>query len=1008
MFTFDRENSANMEIRLPDYSDDDDPHDSYDEDDHDIHGTPVVAMEGSLKRRNPRSGIWKERHFSLCGRFLHAYSSTVQDELIDSIDVSHLTPVHDTQTFPTRAHVFSLGSIVFLQASCDDMARRWIKAIRGQIMRLALSATTSNFRTPSDQLKSFNLHQRTPLVSGSLSSNSELILPKHCKYISLMFLYETFCKFYLVGKVSKDEYRLLTIGRDVPHKLDVIVDPGRYTRTEVETVLEMVRSANATNGGLTFKISCTGIVGFVRFLTGYYIILVTEQRLVGIIGSHRIYTLSDYTMIPVCSDLTLSKYSLNTKDKLKLEKKYMDRFLMVDMRKNFFFSKTYDLSRSLQSNMSNTMLRNETDATMWDWNHALLNELKQAIQMSSSQTITADGSLWVTPIIHGYFEHRRCSIFGRVVSIYLISRRSRLYAGTRYLKRGLNDHGHCANEVETEQILHCRSGGHRREGHYTSIVQLRASIPLFWTQESKAIVPRPPVIIQKVDPMGRGTRLHFESLFRRYGAPILILNLIRQKEKTPRETRVGLPFRHAVEFMNSFLPVQSKLDYVGFDFKKYFKSKAHSAVDELMVIAEWAVHRNAFFHNAPNAKAFKACSSNTIAARPTREDMSAYVASGNLHIGHTQVGVCRSNCIDSLDRTNIAQFCIGKCAMAYQLYSMDILPSPKLDSDSPIVKIFLDMYERNGDALAMQYGGSQMHRQMRRDDKMKSMAPVLYREQAKSTLKPKEIVVSLMRHYQNSFQDRDKQDAINIFLGIFLPSKQSSYPPLWDMLSDHYLHNPAPSCLDFSLDFHPISLNMTITPDDSANTRDLDNHPPPDALISFDELFNDLGFSSDTLISLGSVSRDYVSNRQVTDENFDLDDTSECLDLNLESQSVYPIPQRVDFLLEGSRKLISTDNDMPTRLGSQSVVLHLGLPNGTTPAFEPSYFSLALPILSESKLLSQPRFATSEDYRQYVSTFNIESRPSMDMPNVGPYGIPLPQTSEQDHLEFCDYVSFTC
>lgn len=30
-------------------------------------------------------------------------------------------------------------------------------------------------------------------------------------------------------------------------------------------------------------------------------------------------------------------------------------------------------------------------------------------------------------------------------------------------------------------------------------------------------------------------------------------------------------------------------------------------------------------------------------------------------------GVLRSNCIDSLDRTNVAQFCVGKCAMGYQV-----------------------------------------------------------------------------------------------------------------------------------------------------------------------------------------------------------------------------------------------------------------------------------------------------------------------------------------------------
>ena len=42
---------------------------------------------------------------------------------------------------------------------------------------------------------------------------------------------------------------------------------------------------------------------------------------------------------------------------------------------------------------------------------------------------------------------------GRVIFITLIARRSRHFAGARYLKRGVNDQGNVANEVETEQIV---------------------------------------------------------------------------------------------------------------------------------------------------------------------------------------------------------------------------------------------------------------------------------------------------------------------------------------------------------------------------------------------------------------------------------------------------------------------------------------------------------------------------------------------------------------------------
>ena len=38
------------------------------------------------------------------------------------------------------------------------------------------------------------------------------------------------------------------------------------------------------------------------------------------------------------------------------------------------------------------------------------------------------------------------------------ARRSREYAGTRYLKRGLNNQGYAANDVETEQIVQLEPG----------------------------------------------------------------------------------------------------------------------------------------------------------------------------------------------------------------------------------------------------------------------------------------------------------------------------------------------------------------------------------------------------------------------------------------------------------------------------------------------------------------------------------------------------------------------
>lgn len=51
-----------------------------------------------------------------------------------------------------------------------------------------------------------------------------------------------------------------------------------------------------------------------------------------------------------------------------------------------------------------------------------------------------------------------------------------------------------------------------------------------------------------------------------------------------------------------------------------------------------------------------------------------------------QTGIIRTNCVDCLDRTNTAQFAMGRAALAYQLHKMGFLKSPpRLEFDSDCV-----------------------------------------------------------------------------------------------------------------------------------------------------------------------------------------------------------------------------------------------------------------------------------------------------------------------------------
>ena len=74
-----------------------------------------------------------------------------------------------------------------------------------------------------------------------------------------------------------------------------------------------------------------------------------------------------------------------------------------------------------------------------------------------------------------------------------------------------------------------------------------------------------------------------------------------------------------------------------------------------------------------------------------------------------QKGVLRTNCIDCLDRTNVAQFAYGLAALGRQLQVLKVIEEPKIEQRPPLADDLMDFYERMGDTLAIQYGGSAAH-----------------------------------------------------------------------------------------------------------------------------------------------------------------------------------------------------------------------------------------------------------------------------------------------------------
>ena len=569
-------------------------------------------------------------------------------------------------------------------------------------------------------------------------------------------LYETSSRFYLVGADIMDKnFRVLKIDRTAPPgMLSVIDDDIVYDRREMNQLLNAVDDGNKSTGGLKLKCSTWGLLGFIRFTEAYYMLVVTKRSQVALLGGHYIYQVDGTELVP----LTTGSSSRFQRDRNPEETRFLNILNNLDLNHYFYFSYSYDITRTLQHNITKSREAlqhgqrhpNHHFNDMFVWNHYLLEPAVDNLKNTYD---------WCLPVIHGFIDQASLDIFGRKVNITIIARRSRFFAGARFLKRGANDLGYVANDVETEQIVsdvsttsfHAPGPRLYSNPSHTSYVQHRGSIPLFWTQDNTGVNPKPDIELNLVDPFYSAAAMHFDNLFERYGAPVYVLNLIKARERTPRESKLLHEYKAALDYLNQSLPDDKKVLYKAFDMSRASKTRGQDVIGTLETIAEEVMQKTGFFHNG--------------SIGPDSPSL--------------QNGVARTNCIDCLDRTNAAQFVIGKRALGYQLHALGVIAERYVDYDTDAVNIFTNMFHDHGDSIAVQYGGSHL---------VNTMAT--YRKINHWQSSSRDMVESFKRYYHNSFHDSQRQEAYNLFLGNYIFAQ--GQPMLWDLSTDYYLHHTDP------------------------------------------------------------------------------------------------------------------------------------------------------------------------------------------------------------------------
>ncbi|GMI27910.1 hypothetical protein TeGR_g621, partial [Tetraparma gracilis] len=212
---------------------------------------------------------------------------------------------------------------------------------------------------------------------------------------------------------SRGEFRLLRILRQPVHStLQIIPDPTVYSIADMDLLLHSLAPIESLC--ISF-----GLVGLIKFLDCYYMTLITRRQKVGQIGGEAIYTVKSTEMIPLrgCVQGEHKRQENNSKGSEDDDRSQGDE--------------------SVASSHGGTMM-------------ASLVGL--ATKTRELEAATGSGAYhWCLPIVFGAFLQRKVLLSGRETTLILIARRSRHFAGTRYLKRGVSDLGKVANDVEHEQ-----------------------------------------------------------------------------------------------------------------------------------------------------------------------------------------------------------------------------------------------------------------------------------------------------------------------------------------------------------------------------------------------------------------------------------------------------------------------------------------------------------------------------------------------------------------------------
>lgn len=482
-----------------------------------------------------------------------------------------------------------------------------------------------------------------------------------------------------------------------------------------------------------FKVSykADAIYGRIKLAHHTYLVVVNKSRYVGRILGKCVYQVISVAFINITKDSEVKDAPAQN-----LPDDCIDDFYISMLKEHLnsgavYFSHDYLLSNTLQSQLSD-----ETDAGVFDSAFYINSGFAEKFL-----SLKGNSRAFLSGFIFGFVEQKDLFLkTGKVATFTLISRKHVKRLGTRFYSRGIDLNGFVSNFVETEAILEITDNEVSRR--IFSHVQVRGSIPLFWSQ-MPTLKYTPKIELEKNEQSNENAmKLHFKRITKKYNL-IQCINLI---DKKGSQLSIGSAFERVFNKLREpDSELGSLINLTWFDYHHECRNMNFSAIRKLLEHIKENVQNFGFFEASV---VFGENSVKTV-------------------IKKIQKGVVRTNCIDCLDRTNVFQSVYSRLIFN-QIFAHLGLGPELFDCLTPlpsfIESTFRDFWTDNANALSRLYSGT---------DALKTDVTRLGKRTYRGCMNDGKN--SIVRYFINNLYDSHTQNSLDLLTENLKPEQLSLY-----------------------------------------------------------------------------------------------------------------------------------------------------------------------------------------------------------------------------------------